>query len=77
MSNGHVAEFRLHLEGIDVAADIEHAAYEVRRSIEPVAKDAGRAKNAAEDALEQALGTEAQLLYEQALAKATAKPQTQ
>jgi hypothetical protein len=37
MSNGHIAELRLHLESIDKFAGIEHASYEVRRSIEAIA----------------------------------------
>jgi hypothetical protein len=38
MSNGHIAELRLHLESIDKFVGIEHTSYHVRRSIETIAK---------------------------------------
>jgi hypothetical protein len=74
MSNGHVAEFRLHLRSIEDVAVPEHAAYEVRRSIKPVAEDAGRVANQAEQAVENALLADAQRLYNAAVEQAT-KPQ--
>ncbi len=71
MSNGHVAEFRLHLAQIDAVADFEHALYEVRRSLKDVAKEQGRAKlTPEEDALQIALINEEQRLFWQALQQA-------
>jgi hypothetical protein len=75
MSNGHVAEFRLHLASIEVVSEMEHAAYELRRAIRPVAEEAGRkGLSPAEGALEQALIAESQALYEAALKKGMKTP---
>jgi hypothetical protein len=37
MSNGHIAEFRMHLKAFDIAAESEHALYEVSRVVAPEA----------------------------------------
>ncbi len=37
MSNGHIAELRLHLRGVDDVADWEHALFEVTRDFEALA----------------------------------------
>ena len=42
LPNGHVAELRLHLKGIDDVADYEHALYEVRRDFETLSRKEGR-----------------------------------
>ncbi|MGC4808193.1 toxin glutamine deamidase domain-containing protein [Micromonospora sp. DT233] len=42
MSNGHLAEFRLHLAALDEVAVWEHALYEVKRDIEAIAREEGR-----------------------------------
>ncbi|SFW53700.1 NAD:arginine ADP-ribosyltransferase [Amycolatopsis australiensis] len=42
LANGHVAELRLHLKGIDDVADYEHALYEVRRDFETLSRKEGR-----------------------------------
>lgn len=55
MSNGHVAELRLHLRGIDEVAKYEHALYEVRRDLEALANDQERAFTAEEMALDNAI----------------------
>jgi len=54
MSNGHIAEFRLHLSQVDKYASAEHAIYELTRSFEPVAKEMGRIVELTDE--EQALG---------------------
>jgi hypothetical protein len=36
MSNGHIAKFRLHLATVDQLAEIEHATYEIKRSMEAI-----------------------------------------
>ena len=74
MANGHVAEFRLHLASIEAVSATEHAAYQVRRAVAPIAKEEGRAVSAAEKELEQALLDESQRLYEEALAKGMKAP---
>ncbi|MDQ7907787.1 toxin glutamine deamidase domain-containing protein [Phytohabitans sp. ZYX-F-186] len=38
-SNGHVAEFRLHLKSLDEVADWEHALYEIRRDLDTFGKE--------------------------------------
>ena len=38
MSNGHLAEFRLHLAALDEVAVWEHALYEVRRDLDSIAR---------------------------------------
>jgi uncharacterized protein YukE len=41
MSNGHIAELRLHLKALDEVAVYEHAVYEVRRDLDAAAFDDG------------------------------------
>ncbi|NYF57049.1 toxin glutamine deamidase domain-containing protein [Micromonospora purpureochromogenes] len=48
MSNGHVAELRLHLAAMDDVAVWEHPLYEVRRDLEAIAEAGGRELTAAE-----------------------------
>ncbi|MFC8615069.1 toxin glutamine deamidase domain-containing protein [Micromonospora purpureochromogenes] len=48
MSNGHVAELRLHLAAMDDVAVWEHPLYEVRRDLEAIAEAEGRELTAAE-----------------------------
>ncbi|MFK0243242.1 toxin glutamine deamidase domain-containing protein [Amycolatopsis azurea] len=56
MSNGHIAEFRLHLGEMDKVAAYEHALYEVRRDFETIARDENdRAMSPEERRLEAAL----------------------
>jgi hypothetical protein len=74
MSNGHIAEFRLHLESIEVLAEVEHGVYEVRRSIEPIAEAAGRPMTAAEKALNDALIETSRRAYAEALARGIKTP---
>ncbi|KAB1139417.1 hypothetical protein F6X68_23735 [Micromonospora sp. AMSO12t] len=50
-SNGHVAEFRLHLRALDEVAEWEHALYEVRRDLKAVAKEQGRNMSHMEQAI--------------------------
>ncbi|MEH1097728.1 toxin glutamine deamidase domain-containing protein [Micromonospora sp. CPCC 205561] len=51
MSNGHIAEFRLHLQALDDVASWEHALYQVRRDLKAVAKEQGRSMSGMERAL--------------------------
>jgi hypothetical protein len=55
MSNGHVAEFRLHLRAIEGVSDWEHALYEVRRDLDAVARDERRDLSDREQALVNAV----------------------
>ncbi|MEV4198644.1 toxin glutamine deamidase domain-containing protein [Micromonospora globbae] len=55
MSNGHVAELRLHLRALDDVAEWEHALYEVRRDLEALADAAGRPLTESERALRNGL----------------------
>ncbi|WP_229399661.1 toxin glutamine deamidase domain-containing protein [Micromonospora okii] len=50
-SNGHLAEFRLHLAALDEVAVWEHALYEVRRDVEAVARQEGRELTIREQAI--------------------------
>ncbi|MEV1332867.1 toxin glutamine deamidase domain-containing protein [Micromonospora costi] len=50
-SNGHIAEFRLHLRAIDEVAEWEHVLYEVRRDLKAVAKEQGRSMSLNEQAI--------------------------
>ncbi|SCL19258.1 toxin glutamine deamidase domain-containing protein [Micromonospora inyonensis] len=51
MSNGHIAEFRLHLAALDEVAVWEHALYEVRRDLKALAKQEGRPLRLMEQAI--------------------------
>jgi hypothetical protein len=51
MSNGHVAEFRLHLRAIEGVSDWEHSLYEVRRDLDALAREDGRRLTDPEQAL--------------------------
>jgi hypothetical protein len=66
MSNGHVAEFRLHLKAVDGAAKIEHPLYQVRRSIKDQARAEGRELTAEERVLDAAIEQHTRRLYERA-----------
>ncbi|MDT7724706.1 MAG: hypothetical protein QOI21_1282 [Actinomycetota bacterium] len=56
MSNGHIAELRLHLKSLDEITVYEHAVYEVRRDLDSAAFDDGdRPLTADEAALRDAL----------------------
>ena len=74
MSNGHIAELRLHLQSIEDAAVVEHPVYEVRRALVAIAKASGRGLSRAEIALHQALLIESQALYDEALEKGLKTP---
>src|SRR5690606_17207928 len=72
MSNGHIAEFRLHLKAMDEVANIEHATYEFKRSTDAMAKAEGRQITDAEQALLNALDARTRPVFDQALSKAGA-----
>jgi hypothetical protein len=72
MSNGHVAEFRLHLESIDKFAGIEHATYEIRRSVQAIAEIGARGLAPEETALIKALNEVTIPIFEDALKKSLA-----
>jgi uncharacterized protein YukE len=50
MSNGHIAELRLHLKSLDEVTLYEHALYEVRRDLDSAAYDDGDRPLTAEEA---------------------------
>ncbi|MER5333013.1 toxin glutamine deamidase domain-containing protein [Micromonospora sp. NPDC002717] len=66
-SNGHIAEFRLHLQALDDVASWEHALYEVRRDLKAVAKDQGRTMSQVERAVWNGVLKEEQRYFWQAL----------
>ncbi|MGK5676350.1 toxin glutamine deamidase domain-containing protein [Micromonospora sp. URMC 106] len=66
-SNGHIAEFRLHLQALDDVAAWEHALYEVRRDLKAVAKDQGRTMSQVERAVWNGVLKEEQRYFWQAL----------
>ncbi len=76
MSNGHVAEFRFHLSKVEAFAATEHPLYEVRRSFEPVAGEAGRPLTPQETEIRLALEQLAREGYIQALQQSAAPPPT-
>ncbi len=51
LSNGHVAEFRLHLAALDEVAVWEHSLFEVKRDIEALALEEGRVLTTRESAI--------------------------
>ncbi|MFC4093825.1 toxin glutamine deamidase domain-containing protein [Micromonospora sp. GCM10011541] len=55
MSNGHVAELRLHLAALDRVAEWEHALYEVRRDLEAISEADGRPLTPVERAIRDGL----------------------
>ncbi|MET8834355.1 toxin glutamine deamidase domain-containing protein [Micromonospora sp. NPDC004540] len=67
MSNGHVAELRLHLASLDDVAEWEHALYEVRRDLEVMPETGGRPLTEGERAIRDGLLRRAQDIYWQAL----------
>ncbi|MFG3600779.1 toxin glutamine deamidase domain-containing protein [Micromonospora chersina] len=67
MSNGHVAELRLHLAALDDVAEWEHALYEVRRDLEVMPEAADRPLTEGERAIRDGLLRRAQDIYWQAL----------
>lgn len=67
MSNGHIAELRLHLAPVDVVAKWEHALYEVRRDIEALADAADRPLTVRERAVVDGLLRRSQEAYWRAM----------
>ncbi|MGC5661474.1 toxin glutamine deamidase domain-containing protein [Micromonospora sp. WMMD723] len=67
MSNGHLAEFRLHLAALDEVAVWEHALYEVRRDLDSLARQDSRTMTGVEWALVTGILREQQRLFWQAL----------
>lgn len=67
MSNGHLAEFRLHLAALDEVAVWEHALYEVRRDLDSLARQEGRSLTRAEWALMTSILRQQQQLFWRAL----------
>lgn len=63
MSNGHVAELRLHLASLDGVAEWEHALYEIRRDLEAVSEIEGRPLTQGERAIRDGLLRRAQSTY--------------
>lgn len=67
MSNGHIAELRLHLKSLDEITKYEHAHYEVRRDLEAIANDENRPMTTEEEALRDALLARERVLFWNAL----------
>jgi hypothetical protein len=67
MSNGHVAELRLHLVAVEGVAEWEHALYEIRRDLDAIAKAANRPLTLAERAVRDGLLRRGQDAYWRAL----------
>ncbi|MGY4911534.1 toxin glutamine deamidase domain-containing protein [Micromonospora aurantiaca (nom. illeg.)] len=63
MSNGHMAELRLQLAGIEEAAEWEHALYEIRRDLEALSESEGRPLTQTERAIRDGLLRRAQSTY--------------
>jgi len=63
MSNGHVAELRLHLDSLDSVAEWEHALYEVRRDLDAMSEAGNRPLTSVERALRDGLLRRAQAIY--------------
>ncbi|MFU8870528.1 toxin glutamine deamidase domain-containing protein [Micromonospora sp. SL4-19] len=70
MSNGHVAELRLHLGSLDGVAEWEHALYEVRRDLEATSEADGRPLTSTERAIRDGLLRRVQDIYWHALTEA-------
>ncbi|KZB81467.1 hypothetical protein [Amycolatopsis regifaucium] len=66
LSNGHIAELRLHLGHIDEVAAFEHSLYEVRRDFDAVAAEQGRPISPEERALEATILRRQRELFEEA-----------
>ncbi|WP_328348914.1 toxin glutamine deamidase domain-containing protein [Micromonospora sp. NBC_00421] len=67
MTNGHLAEFRLHLAALDEVAAWEHALYEVRRDLDSLARQDGRTLTGVEWALVTSILRQQQQLFWRAL----------
>ncbi|NJP35873.1 hypothetical protein HCJ94_28950, partial [Micromonospora sp. HSS6-12] len=67
MSNGHIAEFRLHLAALDVVDGWEHSLYEVRRDLESIARERGNDLSLMERAIYNGLLTREQSFFWDAL----------
>ncbi|MEH0845289.1 toxin glutamine deamidase domain-containing protein [Micromonospora sp. CPCC 205711] len=67
MSNGHLAEFRLHLAALDEVAVWEHALFEVRRDLDSLAREDGRALSGREKAIADSILRRQQQLFWRAL----------
>ncbi|NBE81532.1 toxin glutamine deamidase domain-containing protein [Micromonospora rubida] len=67
MSNGYLAEFRLHLASMDEVAVWEHSLYEVKRDLESLARQDGRKLNLRERAIVDGILERQQQLFWNAL----------
>ncbi|SCG42747.1 toxin glutamine deamidase domain-containing protein [Micromonospora halophytica] len=67
MSNGHLAEFRLHLAVLDEVAGWEHALFEVRRDLKSLARKENRALSVMEKAIAERILRHEQQLFWRAL----------
>ncbi|WP_234040896.1 toxin glutamine deamidase domain-containing protein [Micromonospora coerulea] len=66
-TDGHIAEFRLHLKAIDDVAVWEHALYEVNRDLKALADQDGRRMSTMERALRNGVLRQVQLYFWEAL----------
>ncbi|WP_434742975.1 toxin glutamine deamidase domain-containing protein [Micromonospora sp. SH-82] len=70
MSNGHLGEFRIHLEQVDEVAAWEHSLYEVRRDIGALALQEGRLMTAREERLVDRIREFQKACFEKAVSSA-------
>ncbi|MER7168404.1 toxin glutamine deamidase domain-containing protein [Micromonospora sp. NPDC000207] len=70
MSNGHLGEFRIHLEQVDEVAAWEHSLYEVRRDIGALAQQEARLMTAREEKLVGRIREFQKACFERALSSA-------
>jgi ppGpp synthetase/RelA/SpoT-type nucleotidyltranferase len=68
-TNGHIAEFRLHLSQIDAVAEIEHSLYEVKRGKDAVLKATKRPETLREQAISIAITKRTRKMFKEALLK--------
>ncbi|MFE3192743.1 toxin glutamine deamidase domain-containing protein [Nocardia sp. NPDC059240] len=69
LPSGHISEFRMHLKSMDDVAEYEHALYEIRRVLEPLAEEQGRPLTIDEQALYAQLEHRARQLYTEAFGR--------
>ncbi|MBV7532843.1 DUF4157 domain-containing protein [Chitinophaga sp. sic0106] len=74
MSNGHVAELRLHLEQIDKVASFEHPIYEIKRVVAPDKARADGLLTPEQHAIALSIEARVNEIFGKAIKEATAKP---
>jgi len=72
MSNGHIAELRLHLGQIDKVASFEHPIYEVKRVVAPDAASAAGQLTPEQHAIALSIEARVNEIFGKAIKEATA-----